>query len=222
MPVRMTPTAFWPGIAGGGAEQHIDRRAMAADQRTVLDLDVIARAAALEQQVMIARRDQRAPANHRVVGLGLFDGDGAKAVEAVGEGAREQLRHVLHDDDAGSVGRERFEHGLQRFRSAGGGADDDNLLSGFDHGMGRGRENGVGGELGFDGMAGREARSRAEAAAFTDSQMVLRESSRNCLVPSLGLVMMSTAPYSSALQGALRALFGEARSRSPPEWDAGS
>jgi hypothetical protein len=33
---------------------------------------------------------------------------------------------------------------------------------------------------------------------FTASHSAMRESSRNCLVPSRGLVMISTAPYSSA------------------------
>ncbi len=41
-------------------------------------------------------------------------------------------------------------------------------------------------------------RDRAPAAAFTTSQISVRESSRNCLVPSRGLVTISTAPYSSA------------------------
>ena len=54
-----------PGIAGGGAEQHIDRGPVAANQRAVLDLNVVARAAALEQQVMIAGRNERAAANAR-------------------------------------------------------------------------------------------------------------------------------------------------------------
>jgi hypothetical protein len=39
----------------------------------------------------------------------------------------------------------------------------------------------------------------ARAAALTASQMRMRDSSRNCLVPSLGLRMMSRAPYSMAL-----------------------
>ena len=34
------------GVARSGAKQHIDRRAMAANERTILDLDKIARAAA--------------------------------------------------------------------------------------------------------------------------------------------------------------------------------
>ena len=47
---------------------------------------------------------------------------------------------------------------------------------------------------------GVSVRSLAPAAAFTVWQMVIRDSSRNCLVPSRGLVMISTAPYSSALK----------------------
>ena len=53
--------------------------------------------------------------------------------------------------------------------------------------------------LGSTVWLGPSERSRAAAAAFTASQSVMRESSRNCLVPRRGLVMISTAPYSSAL-----------------------
>ena len=49
------------------------------------------------------------------------------------------------------------------------------------------------------------------AAALTASQSSIRDSSRNCLVPMRGFAMMSTAPYSSALQRGLRALLGQAR-----------
>jgi len=46
--------------------------------------------------------------------------------------------------------------------------------------------------------AGMRMRILALAAPLTASQMRMRDSSRNCLAPSLGLVMMSTAPYSRA------------------------
>ncbi len=129
---------------------------MAADQRAVLDLDVVARAAALEQQMMIARSDQGAPAQHGVVGLRLFDSDAAQPVEPVGEGAGKQLRHVLYDHDARRVGGKRLEQCLQRLGAASGGADDDHFFRGLGHGMRGGGENGVGGELGLHGMTGAE------------------------------------------------------------------
>ena len=65
---------------------------------------------------MVARRDQRASAQHGIVGLGLFDRDAAQAVEAVGKGAGEQFRHVLHDHDAGRIGGQRFEQRLAALR----------------------------------------------------------------------------------------------------------
>ena len=52
------------------------------------------------------------------------------------------------------------------------------------------------------GSTGGSADGRAPAhcaAAFTASHSITRDSSRNCRVPSRGLVMISTAPYSSAL-----------------------
>ena len=39
-----------------------------------------------------------------------------------------------------------------------------------------------------------------DPAAFTAWHKAMRESSRNCLLPKRGLVMISTAPYSSALR----------------------
>ena len=73
------------------------------------------------------------------------------------------------------------------------------------------RKDGVGGKLGLHRLAGRRTAQLAPAAAFTAWQSVMRDSSRNCLVPRRGLVMISTAPYSSALKRALRALLGQAR-----------
>ncbi len=54
--------------------------------------------------------------------------------------------------------------------------------------------------LGSTVWLGVRVRTLAPAAALTASQSVTRESSRNCLVPSRGLVTMSTAPYSRALK----------------------
>ena len=50
------------------------------------------------------------------------------------------------------------------------------------------------------GCRGRAARRRGltQAAAFTASQMVMRDSSRKIFTPSFGLVMMLTAPHSMA------------------------
>ena len=92
--------------------------------------------------MMIAGRDQGAAAQiTRIVALRLLHRDLAQAVQAVGEGAGEHLRHVLHDDDAGSVRRQHFQQRAQRLGAAGGGADHHHLLGGFEHGPGgRARE----------------------------------------------------------------------------------
>jgi hypothetical protein len=45
-------------VPGGGAKQYIDRGPLTADQRAVLDLNAIARAAAFEQQMVASRRNQ--------------------------------------------------------------------------------------------------------------------------------------------------------------------
>ena len=54
--------------------------------------------------------------------------------------------------------------------------------------------------LGSTVWLGRRMRSLVAAAALTAWQRVMRASSRNCLVPSRGLVTISTAPYSRALK----------------------
>ena len=91
------PERIGARVLGGGAEQHVDRRAVARDQRAVPDGDVIARAAALQEHVAIARRDERAAGDYRIAVLGLLDVDLAKPVEALGEGGGEMLGHVLDD-----------------------------------------------------------------------------------------------------------------------------
>jgi hypothetical protein len=60
---------------------------VAANQRPILDFNVVASSSALEKQVVIAGSNERAPANYCVVQLGFFDSDVAESVEAIGEGA---------------------------------------------------------------------------------------------------------------------------------------
>ena len=50
MPVRMTPTAFGAGGLRHRAEEHVDARAVAGDERAVADLDDVVRAAAPHEQ----------------------------------------------------------------------------------------------------------------------------------------------------------------------------
>ena len=122
-------------VASGGAKQHVNGRTMAADQRPILNLDVVTRTAALEQQMMIPWCDECAPAQHGIVRLGFFHGDGAQAVKAIGKGAGEQLRHVLHNDNARSVGRECFEHNFQGLCAACRSPNHNYFFSGLVHRM---------------------------------------------------------------------------------------
>src|SRR6185437_6293167 len=89
-------------VLGRRAEQHVDRRAMAGDERPVLHRDVIAGAAALQQQMTVSRRNQRAARQYSVAVLRFFDLDLRHAVEPPGESGGEELWHVLDDDDAGA------------------------------------------------------------------------------------------------------------------------
>ena len=58
---------------------------MAADERTLLDLNKGTRATALEQQMMIAGCNECASTNDGVVGFSSFHGNVAEAVEPVGK-----------------------------------------------------------------------------------------------------------------------------------------
>ena len=88
---------------------------------------------------MIAGRNQRAPAQNGIVGLRLFHGDLAQAVQAVGKRAGEDFRHVLHDHDAGSVRGQDFQQRAKRLGAAGGCADHHDFFGGFEHGAGGAR-----------------------------------------------------------------------------------
>ena len=134
MPVMITPMALAPAIRAA------ERNSTSTDGRwretsgPSLHRDVIARAAALQQHVLVAGRDQHLAAQHRIAVLGFLDLDLAQAVEPLGEGGGEFLRHVLDDDDAGRIGRQRLQHFAQRLGAAGRGADADDHLGGLGHG----------------------------------------------------------------------------------------
>jgi hypothetical protein len=57
-------------------------------------LDVIARTAALEQQMVVSRSDEGLFAHEGIAILGLSDRNGAESVEALGKLRGEVLRHV--------------------------------------------------------------------------------------------------------------------------------
>jgi len=113
------------GITSCGAEQNIDRGAMAADQGTLLYFDVVTGPASLQQKMVIARRDQSTSAQNGVIRLGFFHGDVAPAIEPIGKCAGKELRHMLPYDDSRRIGRKRLEQSLQCLGPSGGCADDD-------------------------------------------------------------------------------------------------
>ncbi len=71
-----------------------------------LDGDVITRTAALKQHMAVARCYENLAGQNRVAVLGLANIDPAQTVEASREGGREKLRHVLDDDNAGTIRRQ--------------------------------------------------------------------------------------------------------------------
>ncbi len=92
---------IFASILGYGTEQHVHRRTMAVDQRAILNFDVILRAAALEQHMPSAGRNQRQPRNNPVAVMRLADFNLANAVEPCRERSGEFFRHVLHYHNAG-------------------------------------------------------------------------------------------------------------------------
>ena len=122
---------------------------MARHGRPVLDRHLIAGAVAFKQHVLVARCDQDVAAQDRIAVLGLLDLDLAQAVEPFGEGGGEARRHVLDDDDAGRIGRQRLQHLAQRLGPACRGAQTGHHLRRARHGgPGRGRQHGVSRQLG--------------------------------------------------------------------------
>ena len=84
------------------AEQYVDRRFVAVDERAVADLDVVLGSAAFHHHVFPSRRDQCQAGSYTVPVLALAHFDLAAAVETFRKHGGEALRHVLDDDDAGA------------------------------------------------------------------------------------------------------------------------
>ena len=139
------------GIAGGRAEKHVHAGPVATHQRAVLDLDVVARAAAFEEHMTVARGNERLAAQDGVAVGGFLDGDAADAVQALGKGGGELFGHVLDDDDARAVLGHGFEKFAQGLGAAGGRAHGHHPFGGLEHGLASGPgQHGVGGQLGRD------------------------------------------------------------------------
>src|SRR5262249_22834325 len=102
----------------------------------------------LQQQVLIAWRDEHLAHHHGVATLGLLDRDVAQAVETPSEVGSEQLGHVLDDNHARTVDAQRLQHYPQRFGATGGSTDENHFLGGLRRGPLRWRrQDGVGGQF---------------------------------------------------------------------------
>ncbi len=114
----------------GRAKQHIDRRAMATDQGSPLDLDPILGAAAPQQQMIGPRRDQGETGDDAIAVTSLSDLDLAQLIQSRRKGRRELSRHVLNDDDPRRGARQSRQQIFQRLGSAGRGPDGDHPVGG--------------------------------------------------------------------------------------------
>ena len=82
-------------------------------------------AAAIDEHVTVAGSDQRLAGLQPVAVAGLLDFDCAFLVQAVGEGAGEDFRHMLHNHDRRAVGGHGREEDTQGLRSTCRSADGD-------------------------------------------------------------------------------------------------
>jgi len=89
---------------------------------------------ALHPQVLASGRDVGVARKDGIVVLGFLHRDLAQPVQALGEHAREVLRHVLHDHDAGADARQRSQHLFERLGATGRRADGHDPLGRLRHG----------------------------------------------------------------------------------------
>ena len=119
------------GVRAGGlrdrAEEDVDARLVAGDERAVVEVDAVLGAVAHDQHVPVAGRDQRAAVDDAVAFRGFLDRHAAGLIQPLRERGGEDLGHVLHDDHAGRIGRHRLEDFAQRLGAAGRRADGDDL-----------------------------------------------------------------------------------------------
>jgi len=91
-------------------KQHIHAGPVTVDRRAIGDVDHVIQSLASQDHVPVARRDQRAAAQHAIARGGFLHLDAATAIQTLGECRRETLRHVLHDQNAGGVFGQGLEH----------------------------------------------------------------------------------------------------------------
>ena len=133
MPVRITPTAFGPTF--WATERNITSTlgrcrftcgpsAQAAE---------VARAVALDQQVLVAGRDVRVARQNLLAVLRFAHGHRRAAIHALGERRAESRGNVLRDDDRRRIRRHLVEHFADGFGAAGGCADGDDAIGRAQH-----------------------------------------------------------------------------------------
>ena len=175
--------------------------------------------------MVIARRDQRPAAQHRVVGLRFLHRDPAQAVQPVGEGPREhspacaarsRCRERRPAAPRATLEAPRCRRSRRRPRPP------FSVVSS----MARRRAATESASAVSFGSTVRLASSgpqaRAAAAAFTASQRIARDSSRNCLVPEPRLGDDVDRAVLQRLQRASARPLRPGWNRSPPGSDAGS
>ncbi|MNL35328.1 hypothetical protein D3C87_1573530 [compost metagenome] len=125
--------------------------------RAFLDLDGITRAVADQQHVQVPRGDQHLAGQHQVAILGFLDADSAAHVETARKGRGELFRHVLDDQNWRAGRGQGLKYFAQRLGAAGRGADGDQWLGDRQPrdqtgaaGVGNGRQDGIGRQLGLD------------------------------------------------------------------------
>src|SRR5208283_3705190 len=122
----------WASGLGHRPEQDLDAGTVAADRRTVDQLDPVAAARSADQAVRVTRNDQGPAGAYRIVmpGLGDLDFDARVAVEPLGESRREIGRHVLNDHDAWTSDRKTGQELLDCLHATRAHAHRDDSLAG--------------------------------------------------------------------------------------------
>ena len=199
---------------GDRAEQHIDRRLVAIDQRAVLNFDHILRPAHLQGHVPAAGSDQCPPGDDAVTVLRLAHFDGTQAVQSFGKHGGELLGHVLDDDDTGAHGGQRGQHSLQCLGAAGGRTDGNDRVRRLvephrhDRFGGRGRVDGI--QRGNGARCSDRAQARVRGGAYCADHVVggvLQE----LLQAHLRLGDDADGAGGQGIQTGLRSCFGQCR-----------
>jgi hypothetical protein len=145
---------------------------------------------------MVARSDQRAAAQNRIVGSASFTEIRHRLSRRLAKARVNSSGICCTITMPGASGAE-LPAAPERLRSAGGRADDHHFFGGFEHRAGGPGKNGVRRELGLHHWRGR-VRRRAAAAASDGLAEHHAGFFQELLVPRRGLAMISTAPYSRA------------------------